>query len=245
MHLSFAISLFFVAGIAELLRQGGLDLPPLMTLSAISGVMALAAVVLIGRDADRLIRPGDARLYGIEGLGWSWRSTAALLPLIPFLVLIPATFVASFTEFVFVGQDAGSLAFALLVQILVIAIAQELFFREAILKIFGALLPVAFAVSAGATLLFHLVHGLPAAVIAAGASVAYMALRVAGMNILVVAAVHGATTVLFGRILVAQIEVTDIWPYAAAVAGGHAVFAAAVLVLRRAPAYPAGLRRTG
>jgi len=237
--------LFIVAGVAELLRQGGLGLPPLVTLSAISAVMALSGIVLLGRDADGLIRQKSDRQYGIEGLGWSWNRTLALLPILPFLVLIPAGFVASFTEFLFVRQDAASLAAALAVQILVIAIAQEMFFREAILKIFGARLPVAFAVSAGAALLFHLVHGLPAAFIAAGASLAYMALRVAGMNLFVVAAVHGTMTVLFGRMLVAQIQIADIWPYAAAVAGGHAAFAGLVMLLRHAPARAAVLRRAG
>ncbi len=48
------------------------------------------------------------------------------------------------------------------------------------------------------------------------------------MNLFVVAAVHGTVTVLFGRVFVAQIPAEAIWPYAIAVAGGYAVFAAAL-----------------
>ena len=68
-------------------------------------------------------------------------------------------------------------------------------------------------------------------------SAAGIRLRIAGMNLLVVAAVHGAALVLFGRVLVAELSGDALWYYAATSAAGHALFAAGVLalLLPRAP----------
>ncbi len=234
MQLSFAISLFFVAGIAELMRHSGVDISPLTALIAVSVAMAGAGLVLLGRDAQQLIRPRKTRQYGIVLLGWSWHRTGRLLLSVPFLCAVPIFLASLVTDFVLVPQSAGALFSALFVQVAIVALAQELFFREAVLKTFGAVLPVAFFVSAGASLLFHLPNGLPAALIAAGAALAYMALRVAGMNLFAVAAVHGGVSVLLGRVLVAQIAPQDIWTYALSVSAGHALFAVALLALIRA-----------
>lgn len=237
MPLTFAICLFFVAALAEILRRGGVDLPPLALAALVNGAMAAAGLVLLGRDAISLIRAPGPRLYGATGLGWSWRRTVRLLPLIPIMFIVPVACGLIFTDLLLVVPGGKALASALLVQIVLYAFAQELFFREAALKVFAPNRAVAVAVSAVAVTLFYLPQGLPAAMIAGGGALACMALRIAGMNLLVVAAVHGAALVLFGRVLVAELSGDALWYYAATSAAGHALFAAGVLalLLPRAP----------
>lgn len=225
MPLTFAVSLFFVAGLGELVRQGGLEVQPLSALLLIGAAMGLAALALLGRDVPGLIRHGRAARYGTDLGRWSWRRTLWLLCIVPFMWLTAALFGAVFSSYVVLVPKLPSLLSAFAVQCIVVALAQELFFREGVLKVFGRHLPTAYAITAVATLLFYLPQGGPAAVMAAGCGLAYMALRVSGMNILAVAMVHGATSVLFGRVVVAQLDNEALWPFAFAYAGGHALFA--------------------
>lgn len=232
MPLTFAILLFFIAGLAESLRQDLIAVDRLAGLSIIGAAATLAALVILRRDAVRVIRPPVSRQDGDRAFAWSWPRTAAALCVVPFLALITMTFGAIFTSYYVHIPHGTALIWGLGVQTIVVALPQELFFREAVLKIFGPGLGVAFAITAGAVALFHLPNGLPAAAMAAGAALAYMALRVVGMNILVVALVHGAANVLFGRVLVPELAGTQaLWGYTVAFFAAHALFALAVLAL--------------
>ncbi len=235
MPLTYAIGLFFVAFLGEALRGGTYGPGSFGWVVTMGAAMALVSLVILGRDARFLIRSPGRRLYNVDGLGWSWRRTAAILPLLPFLWLILVGCAATLTEVSVHVPKWQVLVWALAVQILIWALAQELLFREAVLKVFGASLPVAFAVTAVASALFYLPQGLPAAMIAAGGAVACMALRVAGMHLVAIAAFHGASVVLFGRVFVADLGGGALWAYALVFALGSALFASGVLLIVRAP----------
>ncbi|WP_275566184.1 CPBP family intramembrane glutamic endopeptidase [Psychromarinibacter sediminicola] len=204
----------------------------------------MAALIVLGRDVVHVIRAPGRRQYGVDRLGWSWQKTGTLCFAIPILVLVTVSCGAIFTSYYIHVPDWSALGWGLAVQILVVALAQELFFREAVLKIFGGALPVAFGISTMAVALFHLPDGLPAAVMASGAALAYMALRVAGMNILLVAAVHGGANVLFGRVLLPELAGDALWTYAIVFAAGHALFAGLLVALAQ-PTRAAAVPRAG
>lgn len=241
MPLVFAIVLFAVAAIAECVRQGIVNLAPLASATLISAAMGFAALVLLGRDALHLVRPSASPLYGLSDLRWSWRRTGRLAIVAPLAILLPAAFAALVAPFHIVSPTALGLLAAFAVQTLVFAVPQQLFFTEAALKVFGPNLRLALAMSVIATAVFHLPGGLSGAVLAAATGLACIALRVAGMNIFAVAVVQGAITVVFGRVLVAQVDEITLWAYAVAYALGAAVFAALLLTRRgaRRPEEPA------
>ncbi|WP_172295319.1 type II CAAX prenyl endopeptidase Rce1 family protein [Pseudoruegeria sp. HB172150] len=216
------------------MRRGGLDLTPLASAGVVGVMTAAFALFLLGRDVPSLIRAPGRRLYDQDGLGWSWGRSVSLLGLIPVVLSVPIACGLLLTDIVVFVPGVQSLLWALFVQIAIIALPQELFFREATLKVFRANLPGAFGVSALAMVLYKLPEGLPAALIAAGGAFAFMALRVAGMNILLVAVVHGTTAVLFGRVLVAELSGQALWLYATCCMLGHAMFALAVVTVLRA-----------
>ncbi len=245
MPLTFAIGMFFAAMLGETFRLGWIPATPLLAAMTVSAALILVAGLILGRDAKALIRP-SGNLYGGRGTGWTWRRSALLLLSVPLLWLLPVAGGAGVTEFFLHVPKPAKLVSALVVQILVIALAEELFFRESVLKVLGGRLPLCFAATAAATALYTLPQGAPAAAMAAGGALAYMALRVSGMNLLVVAAVHGVTNVLLGRVLVAQLAPDSLWIYCLAVAAGYAVFATALMSLRQPrPALAAAPRRKG
>lgn len=233
MPLTFAICLFFVAGLGEVLRRGDFGMSPLATVAVLAAAMCLFALAILRRDAINLIRSPGRALYTEDNLGWSWQRTIALAFFVPFLWGISAACASIFTSYVVVVPAMPKLASALAIQVLIFALPQDLFFREAVLKVFHHNLTLAFAASAIAVTLFNLPHGMPTAVIAAGTATAFMALRVAGMNIFVVALAHGATNVLFGRVLLAEISADALWLYAIVFAGAHLLFAALLMLIRQ------------
>lgn len=244
MPLTYAIGLFFVACLAQVMRLVEHGFGAFTAAVLVSLAMAAVALLLLGRQIRMIALPPTAPQYGPEGPTWCWGRTATLLSLSLVFIFFLVACASIFTFASIRVPPVSAVVSALAVQILVFALAQELFFREAVLKAFGGHVRRAFAVSVAAAMLFHLPHGTPAALMAAGGAAAYMALRVAGMNIVAVAAVHGATVVLFGRILVAEQAPDALWTYALLYALGHAAFAGAVLGLARSPR-PARILRLG
>lgn len=245
MPLTFAICLFFATGFTELVRQGWFDAAPLAALGFTSASLGLAALLLLNRDVYGLIRPGAQRGYGPEIRRWTCGRTLLLLTTVPLMWLTVYLIGGMVTGYVIVTPRLENVVTALAVQWLLVALAQELFFREAVLKVFGAHPPVAYAVTALAVLVFYLPHGSAVAMMAAGSGVAHMVLRQCGMNIFAVAFVHAASTVLFGRVVVAHLSGDALWLFALAYVGGHLTFALGLLLTLRPNVTPVLTRQAG
>jgi len=233
MPLGYALVLFAVSGVALLVRGGAVVTTPLGGAALVGAAMVIAALLILRAEAYRLFVPIRGALYGHRGIGWSWRRTAWLALLAPMAVGLPMLCAASVVSFQSYAATFASLSVAVLVQTLLFAVPQALFFREAAVRAFGAAVPLAFLMSALATLVFFLPTGLAGATLAAGSGTAAMALRVAGMNIFGVAVIQGLSTVVFGRVVVAQVDETTLWPYILAFLVGCGLFSALVLTGRR------------
>ncbi|MEM6324847.1 MAG: CPBP family glutamic-type intramembrane protease [Pseudomonadota bacterium] len=215
MPLAFSFLLFAVAGIAYFVRHGGVDLSPLAAATAVSAALCIAALGLIGREIPTLFKQPD-RGRGDAYPRWSWGQTLRLSVFVPLVIALPTFCAATVVTIQPIAPTLLSVFVALSVQIVLFAIPQELFFREAALRAFGRNLTLAFVMSCLATALFHLPLGFAGAALAAASGAVAMALRVAGMNIFVIAALQGTATVIFGRLLVAQTDAVNLWYYTTA-----------------------------
>jgi len=95
----------------------------------------------------------------------------------------------------------GVLLETLALQLFLVAAAEELFFREAAVKVFGGIRANLYLISITCFFMIHLPQGLPAAVIAAAAGTVFLALRVAGVWIVMIIGLHAASNLVFGTLL--------------------------------------------
>ncbi len=133
---------------------------------------------------------------------WEWKRSWLIVVGAFGFWLIPLVFGALIAELNFKQFDAMIVFKMLLLNILVVGLAEELFFREALLRAFAPNPSIEktigiFLFSSICFYLFHIEQGDPSAIIATGAGAVYMALRMAGVNILLVALLHGLSNTAF------------------------------------------------
>jgi hypothetical protein len=108
-------------------------------------------------------------------------------------------------------------------QVLLVALAQELFFREAVVKALKSNTGAIYFVSGLAFFIYYVPQGVPTAMIAAGMGLYLVALRLIGTNVLALAVIHGATVVMFTNVLPLGLTGRDEWMYAAFFLAGAAL----------------------
>ncbi|MDK3072586.1 hypothetical protein QO034_05645 [Sedimentitalea sp. JM2-8] len=241
MQVALAITFFALVAFSETLRHGVFGLSPSDMSRAIYGALGLGAVLILRGDlVSCLFRSGSA-LYGREQYSWSWSRTALGLFLSPLLWVIPVVYGFAWTQ---INVDSGltmSVLEAALIQTLLVGLAEGLFFREAVIKAFGESRGQVYVISALSVFVFSLPAGVPFAMMATGAALYFLTLRLIGTNIAVVAIIHGATIVMFSRILSLALTDGEIWSYAAYFLAASAALSGLIHYLfatrRREPAY--------
>ncbi|MGD9864674.1 MAG: CPBP family glutamic-type intramembrane protease [Pseudodonghicola sp.] len=193
MHIGYAIAFFLFVGLSETLRHGIFGLTPAEIAAITAGTLGLVSVLVLRGDLIHLLRPSRQPLYGNPRLNWSWRRSA--LALGSGLAGIAA---AALTT---TGPLSAPTALELTaLQVALITLPQELFFREAVLKSFGQSLPAIYLIGLLAWFIVHMPAGLPAALAAAGAGAVWLTLRLIGVSILAVALLHAAATVMLPQL---------------------------------------------
>jgi hypothetical protein len=241
LQVAFAITFFALVAFSETLRHGVFGLAPSDISRAIYGALGLGAVLILRGDlVSCLLRPGAA-LYGRDEYSWSWPRTALGLFLSPLLWMIPVAYGFAVTQ---VTVDIGltsSVLEAAMIQMLLIGLAEGLFFREAVIKAFGQNRSQIYVISALSVFVFSLPAGVPVAMMATGAALYFLTLRLIGTNIVVVAIIHGATVVIFSGVLTLALTEGETWSYAAYFLAVAAALSAGVHYLfatrQREPAY--------
>lgn len=213
MHIAYALAFFVFVGLCETLRHGIFGLTSYETTGIIYGTLILLALLMLRGDVVNLLRQPQNGLYGRMRLEWSWRRSLLGIALLPLLWAVPIFYGMTLMQINFQTVSADKLIELLAVELFLIAMAEELFFREAAIKAFGADLFAVFLVSGLCSLIFHMPAGVPAAVIAAGSGLFYTALRLSGTNIVIVALAHAATTVMFTQVLTLGLTGPDEWTY--------------------------------
>lgn len=215
MHIVFSIFVFIFVGLFETFRHGifGLNSTELVVVTA--GILCLCAFAILRVDVTYLVRPPKRDLYGKAHLGWTWSRTGLGLTLGALLWAIPAI-----VDPVQLQTTAQSLLTpvmltALMFQVLLVALPQELFFREAAIKAFRGDTNTIYLLSGLAYFIFYVPFGVPTAMIMAGAGVYFMTLRLIGTSILAIALIHGATNLLLAKGVNLGLTGRDEWLYAA------------------------------
>ncbi|MEP3333955.1 CPBP family glutamic-type intramembrane protease [Sedimentitalea sp.] len=152
-------------------------------------------------------------LYGSERLNWSWPRTALGVFLGPLLWIVPLAYGFALVQINLNPIVPETLIQTLLAQVVLVVVAEGLFFREAVIKAFGRDIFPVYVISVLAIFIFYVPAGLPAALIAAGSGIYYLTLRLIGTNIWVVAALHGATLILLGEVLSLGLAQSQLWSY--------------------------------
>lgn len=213
MQVAFATIFFIFVGVSETLRHGVFGLNPSDTPFVIYGALVLCALLLLRSDLITTMHCPKDPLYGSERLNWSWPRTALGMFLGPLLWIVPVAYGFALVQINVNPIVANSLIQALLAPVLLVVVAEGLFFREAVIKAFGRdILPV-YVISVLAVFIFYVPTGLPEALIAAGSGIYYLTLRLIGTNIWIVTALHGATLILFGEVLSLGLAQSQLWSY--------------------------------
>lgn len=229
MHLAFAVSFFLFVGLCETLRHGIFGLNPSETTGYIYTAMAFCALFILRGDVVYLLRQPRHALYDSAHLNWTWKRSVLGVILGPLLWIVPVVYGLTLNQINLLPISAETLIELLVLQILLIALAEEFFFREAAIKAFRTDISAIYLISVLAFFIFYVPQGVPAALIAAGAGTFYVTLRLIGTNILVVAVVHGTTNVMFSQVFSLGLTLGNEWGYAiyfmvASVALSAAVF---------------------
>lgn len=215
MHISFAISFFLFVGLSETLRHGVFGLSPSETNGILVGILLLAALLFLRGDVIYLFRePADKhRIRRASGpwVTWSWKRSVLGLFLSPLVLVGPLIWGIALIQINFRMPDDIFPSTTAVFDILLLALACELFFRETVIKAFrGQKGPVILA-SSLAYFTFWMPSGLETAVMAAGSGLFFLTLRLIGTNILLVAGVHAALALLWGHVLsLGQTAVPDL-----------------------------------
>lgn len=214
MHIAFAVLFFFYVGLCETLRHGVFGLTP-SEVSAVSyGALVLIALVILRGDVVFLLRRPHHALYGAARLNWTWRRTALGLALAPLLWLVPVAYGLAKGQLSYMPLPVETLLRLLAGNVLLFALAEELFFREAAIKAFHSDTAAICVISVLSCFIFHLPDGASAAMIAAGVGVFFLTLRLIGTNLLAVTLAHGATVILLSDVLALGLTRIQLWGYA-------------------------------
>lgn len=231
MHIAFAVIFFVFIGLSETLRHGLFGLNPSETTGITYGALILCALFILRGDIVFLLRAPRAALYGDDRLNWTWSRTILGLALGPLLWIIPVVWGLTLIQINIIPVPIDTLIEALILQALMVAVAQELFFREAVIKAFASDARAIYLITGLAFFIFYVPQGIPAAMIAAGAGLYYVTLRLIGANILAVALVHGATSVVFTQVLSLGLTGRNEWVYAGFFLGASAILSMAIYQL--------------
>ena len=213
-HIAFALVFFVFVGLSETLRHGFFGLNPSEITGITAGALILSALLILRADIVFALRSPRHDLYGDARLTWTWPRTFLGLVLGPALWIIPVAYGLTLVQINIIPVPVETLIEALVVQVLLIALAEELFFREAALKAFRSDIRAIFLISGLSFFIYYVPQGLPTAIIAAGAGLYFLTLRLIGTNILAVAFVHGASVVMFTKVLSLGLTGGDEWVFA-------------------------------
>lgn len=215
MHVAYAIVFVGLVAFFETVRHGVFGLTASETIGTIYGALALAAVLLLRSDVVYILyRPRHA-LYGDAGLNWTWARTGLGVFLGPLLWIVPAAYGVALIQLNVAPSITTAMMQTALIQMALVGVAEGLFFREAVIKAFAGNRAQIYTVSALAVFVFYFPGGVPQALIATGAAIYFLTLRLIGANVLVGAALQGATVVVFSQMLNLGLTQAEMWPYAA------------------------------
>lgn len=214
MHIVFSIFVFILAGLFETFRHGifGLNSAEIMTVAA--GLLGLSAFAILRMDALSLVRRPKGDLYGHAHLGWTWSRTVLGLCLGALLWIVPAAVDPIQFQIEALSLRSPTLLTVFALQVLLVALPQELFFREAAIKSFRGDISTTYLMSGLAYFVFFAPLGIPTALVMGGAGVFFMTLRLIGTNILAIAMVHGVLIMVLTKGATLGLTGQDEWIFA-------------------------------
>ena len=231
MHIAFAMTYFGLVCLFETLRHGVFGLTSIEVTGTIYGALALGAVLLLRGDVVYTVYTPKHALYGDERLNWTWPRTALGVFLGPFIWILPVIYGVAMLQISVSPNFSATLVQTALVQMVLVGVAEGLFFREAVVKAFAGNRVQIYIISALSVFIFYVPGGVPQALIATGASIYFMTLRLIGTNVLGVAAVQGASIVVFSQVFDLGLAQSDIWSYAAFFLGAALALSLLILTL--------------
>lgn len=214
MHIVFSIFVFIFAGLFETFRHGIFGLNPTEIMTVTAAILGLCAFAILRMDVLSVLQRPKRDLYGHSHLGWTWSRTVLGLFLGALLWIVPAAVDPIQFQTEALSLRTPTLLTALALQVLLVALPQELFFREAAIKSFRGDTSTIYLLSGLAYFVFFVPAGLPTAVVMAGAGVFFMTLRLIGTSILAIALIHGVLNMLLTKGVTMGLTGNDEWLYA-------------------------------
>lgn len=197
LHFWLIIGFLFALTTLHLIVNGVLVMSGFFAMLVVYGVLTTASILILRQDTRFLIFAQEHTLYGAQHFKWSWIMSFKLLATVPLIWAYPISYGIFVTDLTIKVVPYDLLIRHLALQIFLVAIAEELFFREAVLKACKTNFLIIIGFSASLFFLFHFHQGLTSALIATALGQIYLSLRLAGMNIVIVALCHGLTNSIF------------------------------------------------
>lgn len=197
----FCVAFIALLALTQVLRQAATGLSPFMFLIIVCLGSTILALLILRKHAAFVFGSPPLVEQSVT-IDWSWQRSLFLVPVTALLLWgAPLAYGFSFGAPSLRTFDANSIVFALVVQVLLVALSEELFFREAGLYGWVQQPLTGLAVTSLAFFVFHLHLGVPQAVIALSAGLVYGSLRIAGAGVLAIVLLHGVTNVIFSKVL--------------------------------------------
>lgn len=196
---AFAISLVGLAWLSETVRQGVFVMNALDFYTVTHLAAAALGILILRSDLVYLVRRPALTVNGPHPMDWNMSGSVLALLIMPAVLAVPLLYLAlegqSLPDAGLVLQAVPGTFEALFVKALLLAVCAELFFREAALSAFRDSRIALVLASTLAYFVFSLSGGLASALVAAGAGLFYLSLRLMGAHILMVALIHAIAVV--------------------------------------------------
>lgn len=210
----FTIAFIIVMFLTMILRSESMGVSPSALFVIVYASCVIAAIVILRQKLAFTMRP-PSRVDQVNVLDWDWlRSRRLVIRVGCALWLIPMLYAVTVSSLSVHLPRPDVLLKILIIQVLIVGVAEELFFREAALSEWVDRPLTGLVIASLAFFIFHLPQGLSPALIACGVGVVYGMLRILGVNIFVIAALHGATNILYSSVFVIDFSQGHLSSYA-------------------------------
>ncbi|MEJ6398428.1 CPBP family intramembrane glutamic endopeptidase [Yoonia sp. 208BN28-4] len=198
------------------------------TMGLLYGLLMIGAIVIMGGKL-RYVFDAEDKIYADSTGGWHWRRSWIILPVLAAIWILVLGLTAMTGTFHVDPARFDILLMVFATQVFMVGLGEELFFREAGIKASAGNPIWLFVFAVGLFGAIHWQGGVFAILVAVGLGAVYLATRLAGVPILIVALMHGINNTVSRYVI--WLDISNQVVYAVLFVLGCFALAAAIVAL--------------